>query len=115
MAQSLTVDTPQLASDCDDDENVSQSTITGLSPPRRKKRAYSYKYCEHCHQNVSKTTYYSHKVLLAEESPSSSSDDAKDIDRDLTGDDLSLMTLNHNSPTGTKFTNAPHNNFIKDF
>ena len=76
MAQSRNVDIPQFASDYDDNESMSHPTMTGVGPPRRKKRAYNYKYCEHCHQNVSKTTYYRHKaLLLAEESPSSSSDE----------------------------------------
>ncbi len=47
-------------------------------PPPKRKRVYSYKYCTHCSQNVSKSTYYQHKALLIAEASCSSSTESSD-------------------------------------
>ena len=76
MVQSRNVDIPQFAGDYDDNKSMSHPTVTGVGPPCRKKRAYNYKYCEHCY-----------------------------IDRDQTRDENhNFSPISHISPSGTKFT-----------
>ena len=62
MAQSRNVDIPQFASDYDDNESMSHHTVTGVGPPRRKKRAYNYKYCD-LHGRIKENAETLHHVL----------------------------------------------------
>lgn len=67
MAQinSGAVDVSTSDSETDCDQGIPLGTALSVNrPPSKRKRAYSYKYCDHCHQNVSKTSYYRHKALM---------------------------------------------------
>ncbi len=51
--------------------NEQESIATALGCPDcpKRKRVYNYKYCTHCNQNVSKSTYYRPSWLLKRHAP----------------------------------------------
>ncbi len=82
---------------------ATKETEEELPPTAKKRRVYSYIYCPHCQQNVSKSAYYRHKALSLRddqgtESSSDSDNDVSNIDTvELDTSSLSLSPSQQDS------------------